>query len=65
MNIGVVEANEFKGESFMVRRSGGRESNTGQIVKSDGRSGGRDRGYVWSCGTSVVRCRGDEYVNGE
>nr|POE81802.1 hypothetical protein CFP56_57765 [Quercus suber] len=38
----------------MVRRSGGRESNTGEIVKSDGRSGGRDRGYVWSCGTSVL-----------
>ena len=65
MDIGIVEANELKDESFMVRRSGGRESNTGEIVKSYGRSGGRDRGYVWSCGTSVVRCRGNEYVNGE
>ena len=65
VDIGIVEADEFKGEVFEVDRGVGRESNSGEIVKDDGGSGGRDGGYVWSSGTSVVRCWGDEYVDGE
>lgn len=65
VDIGIVEAYELKDKSFMVERRGGRKSNTGEIVKGHVGIGGRDRGYVWRCGTSIVGCRGNEYVDGE
>lgn len=65
MEIGVVEAEELKGKCFMVGRGGGREIDVGEIVEGDGGDGGRDGGYVWSGGSSVVRLWGNEYVYGE
>lgn len=65
VEIRIAEAEELKSKCFMVGRGGRRESNVGEIVKDDRRDAGRDGGYVWTRGTSVVWLGGDEYVYSE